>query len=160
MVDSPRNKVLDLIRKMNPKIFIHGIVNSSYGVPFFLTRFREALFFFSSLFDMLDATVDRMTEERMLVEKTMWGREAMNVIACEGGERIERPEAYKQWQVRNQRAGFRQVAFDRKILRKAKDRGTSDYHEDFIIDEDGYWMLQGWKGRMLYAISAWKPACC
>ncbi|MFS7961340.1 putative transcription factor GRAS family [Helianthus anomalus] len=158
MVDSPRNKVLDLIRKMNPKIFIHGIVNSSYGVPFFLTRFREALFFFSSLFDMLDATVDRMTEERMLVEKTMWGREAMNVIACEGGERIERPEAYKQWQVRNQRAGFRQVAFARKILRKAKDRGTSDYHKDFIIDEDGYWMLQGWKGRMLYAISAWKPA--
>ncbi|KAJ0718795.1 putative transcription factor GRAS family [Helianthus annuus] len=160
MVDSPRNKVLDLIRKMNPKIFIHGIVNSSYGVPFFLTRFREALFFFSSLFDMLDATVDCLTEERMLVEKTMWGREAMNVIACEGGERIERPEAYKQWQVRNQRAGFRQVAFDRKILRKAKDRGTSDYHKDFIIDEDGKWMLQGWKGRMLYAISAWKPACC
>ncbi|KAJ0832158.1 putative transcription factor GRAS family [Helianthus annuus] len=160
MVDSPRNKVLHLIRKMNPEIFIHGIVNSSYGVPFFLTRFREALFFFSSLFDMLDATVDRLTEERMLVERTMWGPEAMNVIACEGGERIERPEAYKQWQVRNQRAGFRQVAFDRKILRKAKDRGTSDYHKDFIIDEDGYWMLQGWKGRILYAISAWKPACC
>ncbi|KAF5767170.1 putative transcription factor GRAS family [Helianthus annuus] len=158
MVDSPRKKVLHLIRKMKPEIFIHGIVNGSYGVPFFLTRFREALFFFSSLFDMLDATVDRLTEERMLIEKTMWGREAMNVIACEDGERIERPETYKQWQVRIQRAGFRQVAFDKEIVNKAKDRGSSDYHKDFVIDEDGYWMLQGWKGRVLYAISSWKPA--
>ncbi|KAK1415554.1 hypothetical protein QVD17_31337 [Tagetes erecta] len=157
IVDSPRNKVLDLIKKMNPAIFIHGVVNGSYGVPFFLTRFKEALFFFSSLFDMLDATVDRLSEERMLVEKTMWGREAMNVIACEEGERIERPETYKQWQVRNQRVGLRQVAFDQKILKMAKDRGTSDYHKDFIIGEDGHWMLQGWKGRVLYAVSLWKP---
>ncbi|KAJ0764377.1 putative transcription factor GRAS family [Helianthus annuus] len=158
MVDSPRSKVLDLIRKMNPEIFIHGIVNGAYNAPFFLTRFREALFFFSSLFDMLDATVDRSTEDRILVEKTIWGREAMNVIACEGGERIERPETYKQWQVRNQRAGFRQVAIDQEIVKKAKDWAISDYHKDFVIDEDGYWMLQGWKGRVIYAISSWKPA--
>ncbi|KAD2805126.1 hypothetical protein E3N88_38503 [Mikania micrantha] len=158
IVDSPRNKVLDLIRKMNPEIFIQGIVNGSYNAPFFLTRFREALFFFSSVFDMLDATIDRLTEERMLVEKTIWGREAMNVIACEGGERIERPEAYKQWQVRNQRAGFCQVPFDQEFVKMAKDWAISDYHKDFVIDEDGCWLLQGWKGRILYANSLWKLA--
>ncbi|KAJ9553396.1 LOW QUALITY PROTEIN: hypothetical protein OSB04_017441 [Centaurea solstitialis] len=158
MVHSPRNKVLDLIRKMNPEIFIQGIVNGSYSSPFFVTRFREALFFFSSLFDLLEATVARDTQERMLIEKTIWGREAMNVIACEGGERIERPETYKQWQVRNQRAGFRQIPFDEEILKMAKDRARSGYHKDFMIDEDGHWTLQGWKGRILYAISSWKPA--
>nr|XP_043609288.1 scarecrow-like protein 30 [Erigeron canadensis] len=158
IVDSPRNKVLDLIRKMNPDIFIQGIVNGSYSAPFFVTRFREALFFFSSLFDMLEATVDRDTEERMLVEKTFWGREAMNVIACEGGERIERPETYKQWQVRNQRSGFRPLAFDPEILKMAKDKSRSGYHKDFMIDEDGHWLLQGWKGRIIYAISCWQPA--
>ncbi|KAL8218148.1 hypothetical protein R6Q57_021521 [Mikania cordata] len=158
IVDSPRNKVLDLIRKMNPEIFIQGIVNGSYNSPFFLSRFREALFFFSSVFDMLDATIDCLTEERMLVEKTIWGREAMNVIACEGGERIERPETYKQWQVRNQRAGFCQVAFDQEFVKMAKDWAISDYHKDFVIDEDGCWLLQGWKGRILYANSLWKLA--
>ncbi|KAK9063410.1 hypothetical protein SSX86_017280 [Deinandra increscens subsp. villosa] len=158
MVDSPRNKVLDLIRRMNPEIFIHGIVNGPYNGPFFLTRFKEALFFFSSMFDMLDATVGRSSEVRVLVERTVWGREAMNVIACESGERIERPDTYKQWQVRNQRAGFHQVAFDEEILKMAKKWPISDYHKDFVIDEDGYWMLQGWKGRVLYAISLWKPA--
>ncbi|KAK3006892.1 hypothetical protein RJ639_009581 [Escallonia herrerae] len=40
----------------------------------------------------------------------------MNVIACEGAERIERPETYKQWQVRNLRAGFRQLPLNDEIL--------------------------------------------
>ncbi|KAF8667785.1 hypothetical protein HU200_052596 [Digitaria exilis] len=55
-VDSPRNRVLNTIRQVNPAIFVHGIVNGSYSVPFFITRFREALFHFSALFDMLEAT--------------------------------------------------------------------------------------------------------
>ncbi|XP_071686014.1 scarecrow-like protein 9 [Rutidosis leptorrhynchoides] len=157
MVDSPRNKVLNLIRKTNPKIFIQGVVNGSYNAPFFVTRFREALFFFSSVFDMLDATVDREIEDRMLVEKTIYGREAMNVIACEGGERIERPETYKQWQVRNQRAGFCPVPLDPEILKMAYGKARTGYHKDLMIDEDGHWLLQGWKGRIIYAISCWKP---
>lgn len=102
--------------------------------------------------------MNRETEERILVEKELWGREAMNVIACEGGERIERPETYKQWQVRNRRAGFCQIPFDPEILKMAKIRANSGYHKDFMIDEDGHWLLQGWKGRILYAISAWRPA--
>ncbi|KAJ9540022.1 hypothetical protein OSB04_026528 [Centaurea solstitialis] len=157
IVDSPRNKVLNLIRKMEPAMFIHGVMNGSYNAPFFITRFREALFFFSSLFDMIEANASRETEERMLIEKNFWGREAMNVIACEGGERIERPETYKQWQVRNMRAGFRQLPLNQEILKLAKDRAKSCYHPDFEIDEDGRWMLQGWKGRIITALSFWKP---
>ncbi|KAL1806143.1 hypothetical protein ACET3Z_029211 [Daucus carota] len=158
VVDSPRNKVMNLIRKMKPDIYIQGVTNGSYNAPFFITRFREALFHFSSLFDMLEANVPRETHERMLLEKMIFGQEAMNVIACEGAERIDRPETYKQWQVRNLRAGFRQLPLDKEIMRMAKDRVKSCYHKDFIIDEDGQWMLQGWKGRILFALSSWKPA--
>lgn len=158
MVDSPRNKVLNLIRKMKPDMFIQGVVNGSYNAPFFITRFREALFFFSSMFDMIEANVTRESQDRLLLEKNLWGREAMNVIACEGGERIERPETYKQWQVRNLRAGFRQLPLNQEILKMAKERAKSCYQRDFGIDEDGHWMLQGWKGRIICALSSWKPA--
>lgn len=158
VVDSPRNKVMHLIRKMKPDIFIQGVTNGSYNAPFFITRFREALFHFSSLFDMLEANVPREIHERMLLEKMIFGQEAMNVIACEGAERIDRPETYKQWQVRNMRAGFIQLPLDKDIMRMARDRVKSCYHKDFIIDEDGKWMLQGWKGRILFALSSWKPA--
>ncbi|XP_011085020.1 scarecrow-like protein 14 [Sesamum indicum] len=156
IVNSPRNIVLNLIRKMNPAVFVLGVVNGAYNAPFFITRFREALFHYSSFFDMLDANIPREIHERMLLEKTVFGREAMNVIACEAAERIERPETYKQWQVRNMRAGFEQLPLDKEIMRIARDRVKS-YHKDFVIDEDGHWLLQGWKGRIVYALSSWTP---
>ncbi|XP_058099295.1 scarecrow-like protein 9 [Magnolia sinica] len=157
VIDSPRNIVLNTIRKMNPDIFIHGIVNGAYSAPFFITRFREALFHWSALFDMLETNVPREHPERILIEKDLFGREAMNVIACEGAERVERPETYKQWQVRNLRAGFRQLPLNQDIMKKARDKVKSSYHKDFVIDQDSQWMLQGWKGRIIYALSTWKP---
>lgn len=158
VVNSPRNMVLNLIRKTNPAVFVLGVKNGAYNAPFFITRFREALFYYSSIFDMLDANIPRGVPERVLLEKILFGREAMNVIACEGAERIERPETYKQWQVRNMRAGFEQLPLDAEITRMTRNRIKSSYHKDFVVDEDGQWMLQGWKGRILYASSSWRPA--
>ncbi|KAE8689596.1 Scarecrow-like protein 14 [Hibiscus syriacus] len=158
VVDSPRNKVLNLVRRLNPDVFILGIVNGSYSAPFFTTRFREALFHYSTLFDMLETNVPREIPERRLIESEIFGWEAMNVIACEGAERIERPETYKQWQVRNTRAGFRQLPLDKAIMKTAKERVETCYHKDFVINEDNGWLLQGWKGRIVYAHSSWVPA--
>ncbi|KAG6393479.1 hypothetical protein SASPL_147721 [Salvia splendens] len=158
IVNSPRNIVLSLIRKMNPAVFVQGVVNGSYNAPFFITRFREAMFHYSSIFDMLDTIIPREIHERMLLERTVFGQEAVNVISCEGAERIERPETYKQWQVRNMRAGFAQLPLDKEIVKLAKNKVKSSYHKDFVIDQDGQWMLQGWKGRIIYALSSWRPA--
>ncbi|XP_076932789.1 scarecrow-like protein 9 [Bidens hawaiensis] len=155
VVDSARNIVLNFIKNINPDIFIHGILNGSYNAPFFLTRFREALFHFSALFDMLETNVARDRPERMLLETEVFGREALNVIACEGWERIERPETYKQWHVRNLRVGLVPIPFSRFIVKRAAEK-VSLYHKDFLIDEDNHWLLQGWKGRIIYAISCWK----
>lgn len=157
LVDSPRNAVLNTIRKMNPSVFVLGVVNGSYSAPFFVTRFREALYHFSALYDMLETIVPRENDQRLLIEREIFGREALNVIACEGVERIERPESYKQWQVRNLRAGFRQHPLSHDVLKKARNKVKTFYHKDFNVDEDSRWLLQGWKGRIVYALSAWVP---
>ncbi|GLT38931.1 hypothetical protein SLA2020_131460 [Shorea laevis] len=157
-VDSPKNVFLNLIRQINPDIFIHGIVNGGYNSPFFVTRFREALFHFSAMFDMLDTLVPRDNPDRLLIERDRFRIESLNVIGCEGWERVERPETYRQWQIRNQRAGFVQFSFDRETVKEAIDRVRSHYHKDFMIDETRKWLVQGWKGKTLYAISSWKPA--
>lgn len=158
VLESPRDIVLKLIKKMNPDVYLQGVVNGPCSAPFFVTRFREALFHYSSLFDMLETIVPRDSHERLLIEKQILGWEAINVIACEGAERIERPETYKQWQVRNMRAGFRQLPLNREIMNTAKERVKTCYHKDFVIDKDGRWMLLGWKGRIIFALSSWKPA--
>lgn len=158
VVDSPRDAVLKLIRRMKPDIFIHAVINGCYSAPFFVTRFREALFHYSSLFDVFDATIDRESEHRLNFEKEFCGREAMNVIACEGAERVERPETYKQWQARNARAGFKLLPLDQELIQILRNKVKSGYHKDFVFDEDGKWILQGWKGRILNASSCWVPA--
>ncbi|TVU23267.1 hypothetical protein EJB05_25622, partial [Eragrostis curvula] len=152
---SPRDMVLNNIRNMRPNVFIHCVVNGTFGAPFFLTRFREALFFFSAHFDMLDATIPRDNDDRLLIEGDLIGRSALNVIACEGADRVYRPETYKQWQVRNNRAGLRQLPLSPEVVNIVRGKVRNYYHKDFLLDEDHRWLLQGWKGRVLYAMSAW-----
>lgn len=158
MRSNPRDAVLKLIRRINPVLFIHGVVNGAYNAPFFLTRFREALFHFAGLFDMFDTTVPREDEYRMKFERSIYGRDIANVVACEGRERVDRPETYTQWQARNIKAGFTQIPLDQEICAAVKDTVNTSYHKDFIVEQRDQWMLQGWKGRHFYALSCWKPA--
>ncbi|CAM0874241.1 unnamed protein product [Alopecurus aequalis] len=151
---SPRDVVLRTIQKIRPDVFIQGVVNGSSG-PFFLARFREALFFYSSVFDMLEATTPPESYERLVLERDMFGQCALNAVACEGADRVERPETYKQWRLRNQRAGLRQLPWKPIILETATGKVKSLYHKDLVVDVDQGWLLQGWKGRILYAHSAW-----
>ncbi|PRQ34145.1 putative transcription factor GRAS family [Rosa chinensis] len=157
MGNSPRDAVLKLIKKINPEIFIHGVVNGAYNSPFFLTRFKQALFHYDALFNVFEATIPCEDQQRLFFERAGYGRDIMNVVACEGLEIVERPETYKKWQVRNVRAGFKQLPLDQELLKKVKTMSKSmGYHNDFSIDEDEQWMLQGWKGRVLMALSFWK----
>ncbi|KAA8543854.1 hypothetical protein F0562_021969 [Nyssa sinensis] len=156
--NSPRDIVLNLIKRISPDIFIHGIYNGTYNSPFLVSRFREALFHYSALFDMFEANVPREDPDRLVFERLVFGKEVLNIIACEGSERIERPETYKQWQARNLRAGFRQLPLNQEIMRKIRANVKLNYHKDFLLDENKQWMLQGWKGRVIYALSCWRPA--
>ena len=63
------------------KVFF--ITNGAYNAPFFVTRFREALFHFSAMFDVLETIVPHRDHERMVIEKEIFGREALNVVACQ-----------------------------------------------------------------------------
>ncbi|KAI4385996.1 hypothetical protein MLD38_003972 [Melastoma candidum] len=110
------------------------------------------------MFDAFDYNLSQEDQVRLLYEKEFFGREVGNVLACEGSERVERPETYKQWQIRVMRAGFKQLQLDPVLMRKVRFKLTEQYHEDFVIDVDGQWMLQGWKGRILFASSGWVPA--
>ncbi|KAI5021073.1 hypothetical protein ZWY2020_054483 [Hordeum vulgare] len=152
-----RDKVLKTMRRMKPKIFISGIVNGLRSSPFFIQRFKEVMFHYSSMFDMLDANVQRDNKARKLIEKILFGQDALNIIACEGAERTERPESYRQWQARCLKAGFQQLPVDPAILKNIVQMKNPLSHEEFFVNEDCGWLLQGWKGRVLYAVSKWKP---
>ena len=155
-INSARNKVLSTIRMTKPKVFVHGVVNGSYSAPFFLTRFKEVMYHYSALFDILEKTVPRDNEARMILERDIYLCSILNVIACEGSDRIERPENYKKWKSRNLKAGLEQLPLNPDIVKVTRDV-VGQYHKDFVVGEDDQWLLLGWKGRILKAISTWKP---
>lgn len=157
-LNSPRDTALKLFRDISPDLFVFAEINGTYNSPFFLTRFREAMFHCSSLFDMFESNISEENDCRTLVERELIIKDAMSVIACEGAERFARPETYKQWQVRILRAGFRPAKLNKQIMKEGKELVRDRYHKDFVIDNDNHWMFQGWKGRVLYALSCWKPA--
>ncbi|XP_030537392.1 scarecrow-like protein 34 [Rhodamnia argentea] len=156
-VDCPRDAVLKLIKSIKPVIFVHGISNGSYNAPFFLTRFREALFHLSAVYDMFDATIASDNDQRLVLEKEFYGREIINVVACEGSERVERPETYKQWQVRLARAGFTQLPLDQEVTEMGRTKLSNYYHKDFVLAEESNWVLLGWRGRIISACTCWVP---
>ncbi|KAL3518173.1 hypothetical protein ACH5RR_020762 [Cinchona calisaya] len=155
--DCPRDAVLRLIRKMNPDIFVNDVLSARLCAPFFLTRFREAFFFFSAVFDMLDHNLPPEDKQRLKFEQQLMGNEVMNIIACEGSARVERAETYKQWQIRYKRAGFKILPLNQALVKELRRNIKEGYHKDFMMDEDGNWVLLGWKGKIITSSSCWVP---
>jgi GRAS domain family len=153
--DSPRDIFLNTIKKIKPRVFIHVVFNGSYNSPFFPSRFRSALSFYSSLFEMLDCNLPRDNPERLIIERHLMAA-AINAIAFEGPDRVERPETYRQWHARKLRAGLVPLPVDSMIKKNFKKFVREHYHKDFVFDDDIGWILVGWKGRILYALSTWK----
>lgn len=155
-LDSQRNQVLNLIRQLKPKLFLLGVVSASFS-PFFVTRFRQVMLHYASMFDILDAFIPRDNKVRHLIESEMLAREVINLIACEGAASVERPETYKQWHLRNLRAGFQQIPIESALLEYAQKKLKSIFDNRYFIEEDSNWFLLGWRGKTLHALSLWKP---
>ncbi|KAJ3694010.1 hypothetical protein LUZ60_009490 [Juncus effusus] len=155
---SPKNQFLEIIRRIKPNIFIQGILNGSYRSPFFVDRFKQVLLHHSAMFDLLDNNIPRGNNKlRWYLENDVLGRAAINVIACEGSKRFLRSETYKQWHVRNLRSGYNQFPLDHAIIKQIKNMVSEAYDKDFFVENDDEWLLWGWKGRVIGAISTWQP---
>ncbi|KAL8093192.1 scarecrow-like protein 30 [Apium graveolens] len=151
----PRNVVLKLIKRINPELFVVGVLNGTYSSPFFNTRFRDAMSHFATLSDMFEATLANEDASRLVMEQEMLAKDAINVLACEGTARVERPEKYSLWTSRIMKAGFMQTPLPKEILAEVKGKVRLQYNKKFLVREDNRWMLQGWNGRVLYALSLW-----
>ncbi|XP_024525989.1 scarecrow-like protein 14 [Selaginella moellendorffii] len=157
LAESPRKMWLNRVRSLNPRVFIQGMNNASYNVPFFMTRFLEALTHFALLFDAIDCCSQPESKERHLLEQEKYGREIVNIVACEGLERVERAETYKQWHSRTQRAKFELLNISDQVFHDTESL-MGMYHQSFELHRDQGWLLLGWKGQILHAFSGWRPS--
>ncbi|VFQ98210.1 unnamed protein product [Cuscuta campestris] len=153
---SPKDAVLNLIRVASPHLYVHATLLGSHSSHFFVSQFRDALCFYSDLFDLFDETIKNHSDI-VKFEQQHIVPEIINVVACEGAERVERPETLKECESRIMRAGFKPLPINPELVKELRGKVKAGYHKEFLLDEDGLWILQGWKCRVLCANACWVP---
>ncbi|KAK7324637.1 hypothetical protein VNO77_28361 [Canavalia gladiata] len=153
-VSNPRDGLLRLVKSLSPKVTTLVEQESNTNTTPFFNRFIETLDYYLAIFESIDVTLPRNSKERINVEQHCLARDIVNVISCEGKERIERHELFGKWKSRLTMAGFRQCplsSYVNSVIRTL----LKCYSEHYtLVEKDGA-MLLGWKNRNLISASAW-----
>ncbi|KAG8499411.1 hypothetical protein CXB51_005908 [Gossypium anomalum] len=149
-----RDQLLRMVKSMNPKLVtvVEQDVNTNTS-PFF-PRFIEAYSYYSAVFDSLDATLPRESQDRMNVERQCLARDIVNIIACEGEERIERYEVAGKWRARMIMAGFKSCPMSSNVIDTIQ-KLIKEYCDRYKMKEDVGALHFGWEDKSLIVASAW-----
>lgn len=155
--DSTRNypieTVLSWIRSLNPKIMTVVEQEANHNQTSFVDRFTEALYYYSTMFDSLEACT--VQPEKALAEIYIQ-REIANVVSCEGSARVERHEPLSKWRARLSGAGFRPLHLGSNAFKQASMLLTLFSAEGYSVEENEGCLTLGWHSRPLIAASAWQ----
>nr|XP_043621029.1 chitin-inducible gibberellin-responsive protein 1-like [Erigeron canadensis]XP_043621030.1 chitin-inducible gibberellin-responsive protein 1-like [Erigeron canadensis] len=153
-VNNPRDERLRMVKSLSPKVVTLVEQESNTNTAAFFPRFLEVLDYYSAMFESMDATLARDRKERINVEQHCLARDIVNIIACEGKERIERHELFRKWRSRLTMAGFSQYPLSTYVNSVIRNL-LKCYSEHYtLVEKDGA-MLLGWKDRNLISASAW-----
>ncbi|KAL5976090.1 Chitin-inducible gibberellin-responsive protein 1 [Asimina triloba] len=153
-VKNPRDGLLRMVKSLSPKVTTLVEQESNTNTTPFLTRFQETLGYYSAMFESIDVTLPRDSKERIMVEQHCLAKDIVNVIACEGKDRIERHELLGKWRSRLTMAGFQPFplsGYVNSVIRSLLQCYSENYT---LVEKDGA-MLLGWKNRHLISASAW-----
>lgn len=153
-VNNPRDGLLRMVKGLSPKVTTLVEQESNTNTTPFLTRFAETLDYYSAMFESIDVTLPRDSKDRISVEQHCLAKDIVNVIACEGKERVERHELLGKWRSRLTMAGFKPYPLSSYVNSVIKT--LLGYYSDkyTLVEKDGA-LLLGWKNRNLISASAW-----
>lgn len=153
-LDNHRDRLLRMAKSLNPKVLTLVEQDANTNTTPFLARFMETLDYYSAVFESIDVALPRESKERVNVEEHCLARDIVNVIACEGVQRVERHELAGKWRARMLMAGFRPHPLSLYVNNSIKSLLES-YNEEYRLKEDGEILILGWRNRSLMAASAW-----
>ncbi|KAJ8564610.1 hypothetical protein K7X08_001070 [Anisodus acutangulus] len=114
--ENHRDRLIRLVKRLNPKVVTLVEQESNTNTAAFFLRFLETLDYYTTMFSSIDVTLPRAHKERINVEQHCLARDIVNIIACEGIERVERHELLEIWllpvrgrRVERARDGFRSL---------------------------------------------------
>ncbi|KAI9113289.1 hypothetical protein K1719_015814 [Acacia pycnantha] len=150
-----RDQLLRMVKSLNPKLVtvVEQDMNTN-TLPFF-PRFVEAYSYYSAVFESLDATLPRDSQDRMNVERQCLARDIVNIVACEGEDRIERYEVAGKWRARMKMAGFTTSPMSANVTDAIK-KLIKQYCDRYKMKDVMGALHFGWEDKNLIVASAWR----
>ncbi|KAL9245111.1 hypothetical protein vseg_018799 [Gypsophila vaccaria] len=150
-----RDQLLRMVKNLNPKLVTIVEQDVNTNTTPFLSRFSEAYNYYSAIFESLDSTLPRESQDRVNVEKQCLARDIVNIIACEGEERIERYEVAGKWRARMLMAGFRPCRMSQNNGNTIRELIVKQYCNKYDVKEEMEALNFGWEDKNLVVASAW-----
>ncbi|KAG7957837.1 hypothetical protein I3843_11G195100 [Carya illinoinensis] len=150
-----RDRILRLVKSLSPKVVTLVEQESNTNTAPFFHRFLETLDYYTAVFESIDVTLPREHRERINVEQHCLARDIVNIIACEGAERVERHELLGKWRSRFIMAGFTPYPLSSLVNATIKTL-LENYCEKYTLEERDGALFLGWMNRVLVASCAWR----
>ncbi|OIT22423.1 PREDICTED: scarecrow-like protein 1 [Nicotiana attenuata] len=150
-----RDQLLRMVKSLNPKLVTVVEQDMNTNTTPFLQRVAEVYNYYSAVFESLDATLSRDSQERVNVERQCLARDIINIVACEGEERIERYEVAGKWRARMMMAGLTPSPISRNVYDSIQNL-IKQYSERYKAKEEAGALHFGWEDKSLIVASAWK----
>lgn len=154
---SPRDELLRLIRHLNPAIVTLTEEDANLTPQKLVPRLRAAFNYLWIPFDALHTLLPGESQQRRHCEDEV-ANKIENLVACEGGYRIERVETKDRWVQRMRRARFEMVSFSEDVVAENKLMlGEHSGCWGLRKDEDEEVLFLTWKGHNVSFATAWVP---
>ncbi|XP_059663460.1 scarecrow-like protein 13 [Cornus florida] len=151
-----RDRLLRLVKSLSPKVVTIVEQESNTNTGTFFQRFYETLDYYTAMFESIDAGRPiRDDKQRVSAEEHCVARDIVNIIACEGAERVERHEPFGKWRSRLGMAGFEPYPFSSSVGDAVQDV-LKVYNDNYRTEERDGVLYLGWKKRALSTSSAWR----
>ncbi|XVF77283.1 hypothetical protein PTKIN_Ptkin14bG0030400 [Pterospermum kingtungense] len=150
-----RDRLLRLVKSLSPKVVTLVEQEANTNTAPFFPRFLEALNHYLAIFESIDVSLPREHKERISVEQHCLAREIVNIVACEGAERVERHELLGKWRSRFIMAGFTPCPLSSFVNATIKALLKS-YCDKYTLEERDGVLYLGWMNRAIITSCAWR----
>ncbi|KAG8073827.1 hypothetical protein GUJ93_ZPchr0006g45681 [Zizania palustris] len=153
-IENHRDRILRMVKSLSPRVVTLVEQEANTNTAPFLNRYMETLDYYTAMFEAIDVACPRDDRKRISTEQHCVARDIVNLIACEGEERVERHEPFGKWRARLSMAGFRPYPLSALVNNTIK-KLLDSYHSYYRLEESDGVLYLGWKNRKLVVSSAW-----